>query len=427
MNLYTGKSEEGKRLYASLKTEYKKICAKNLKLDMSRGKPSAEQLDLSMDMLDVIDSHFEGQSESGDDIRNYGQLDGIMEAKKLFGSLLGAKPEEVIVGGNSTLTLLYNTIVHGLWHGFADSERPWIQCQRVKFLCPTPGYDRHFAICEHFGIEMIPVAMKKDGPDMDAIEQIAGSDKAVKGIFCVPKYSNPQGITYSEEVVTRFAKLKTAAPDFKIFWDNAYCVHHLTENGEEIPDLLEEAKKYSTQDHVLMFTSTSKITFPGAGVAAMAASVHNIEYLKHLMGIQMINSVKINQLRHVRYFKDLAGIKAHMKRHAEILKPKFDAVAEILQRELGGLGIASWTIPKGGYFISVDTLEGCAKRTVELCAKAGVKLTEAGAIYPYQKDLRDSNLRLAPTFPPIEELKMAVRLFCLCIKLAALEKVFAQE
>lgn len=426
MNIYTEKTEEGKQLYAALKAEYEAICKKGLKLDMSRGKPGSEQLDLSMDMLDVVNSHSDMKTLNGTDVRNYGILDGIPEAKELFAALLGAKPEEVIVGGNSTLTFMYDTIARGMLHGFADSVKPWVQYGKLKFLCPAPGYDRHFAICEHFGIEMIPIEMREDGPDMDTIEQIVGSDASVKGIWCVPKYSNPQGITYSDKVVTRFAKLKTAAPDFKIFWDNAYCVHHLTESGDEILDLLEEAKKYGTQDHVFMFTSTSKITFPGAGVTAMAASVHNIEYLKKLMDVQMISSDKINQLRHVRYFKDLDGIKTHMKRHAAILKPKFDMVTGTLQKELGGLGIAKWTTPKGGYFVSVDTLEGCARRTIELCANAGVKLTEAGATYPYHEDPKDTNIRLAPTLPPVKELKITISLFCLCVKLAALERVFVQ-
>ena len=426
MNIYTEKTEEGKQLYAALKAEYEAICKKGLKLDMSRGKPGSEQLDLSMDMLDVVNSHSDMKTLNGTDVRNYGILDGIPEAKELFAALLGAKPEEVIVGGNSTLTFMYDTIARGMLHGFADSVKPWVQCGKLKFLCPAPGYDRHFAICEHFGIEMIPIEMREDGPDMDTIEQIVGSDASVKGIWCVPKYSNPQGITYSDKVVTRFAKLKTAAPDFKIFWDNAYCVHHLTESGDEILDLLEEAKKYGTQDHVFMFTSTSKITFPGAGVTAMAASVHNIEYLKKLMDVQMISSDKINQLRHVRYFKDLDGIKTHMKRHAAILKPKFDMVTGTLQKELGDLGIAKWTTPKGGYFVSVDTLEGCARRTIELCANAGVKLTEAGATYPYHEDPKDTNIRLAPTLPPVKELKITISLFCLCVKLAALERVFVQ-
>ena len=426
MNIYTEKTEEGKQLYAALKAEYEAICKKGLKLDMSRGKPGSEQLDLSMDMLDVVNSHSDMKTLNGTYGRNYGILDGIPEAKELFAALLGAKPEEVIVGGNSTLTFMYDTIARGMLHGFADSVKPWLQCGKLKFLCPAPGYDRHFAICEHFGIEMIPIKMREDGPDMDTIEQIVGSDASVKGIWCVPKYCNPQGITYSDKVVTRFAKLKTAAPDFKIFWDNAYCVHHLTESGDEILDLLEEAKKYGTQDHVFMFTSTSKITFPGAGVTAMAASEHNIEYLKKLMDVQMISSDKINQLRHVRYFKDLDGIKTHMKRHAAILKPKFDMVTGTLQKELGGLGIAKWTTPKGGYFVSVDTLEGCARRTIELCANAGVKLTEAGATYPYHEDPKDTNIRLAPTLPPVKELKITISLFCLCVKLAALERVFVQ-
>ena len=424
MSIYTEKTEEGKRLYESLKTEYQDICAKGFHVDMSRGRPCSEQLDLCMDLLDTINSHSDLNIKNGMDVRNYGILDGIPEAKELFAQLLGAKPEEVIVGGNSTLTFLYDTVARGMLHGFADSERPWIQCTKVKFLCPAPGYDRHFAICEHFGIEMIPIKMNDDGPDMDMIEKLAGSDASIKGIWCVPKYSNPQGITYSDEVVSRFAKLKTAAPDFKIFWDNAYGVHDLTDDGDELLDLLEEAKKYGTEDHVFMFTSTSKITFPGAGVAVMAASVRNIEYLKKLMGVQVFSSDKINQLRHVRYLKDLNGIKDLMKRHAAIIRPKFDIVTETLEKELGGLDIAKWTTPKGGYFISVDTLEGCAKRTVELCAQAGVKLTDAGATYPYHKDPKDTNIRLAPTLLSVEELKMAISLFCLCVKLATMEKIF---
>ncbi len=406
-----------------LQKAYKEFQDQNLNLDMSRGKPGADQLDLTMPMLDVLSSKDCLKTEDGTDTRNYGVLDGIPEAKKLFADILHVSPEEVIVGGNSSLNLMHDTIARGMFFGFVDSPKPWKDCGKIKFLCPSPGYDRHFAICELFGIEMITIPMTPDGPDMDLVEKYVGEDESVKGIWCVPKYSNPQGITYSDETVRRLAKMETKAPDFKIFWDNAYCLHHLTDHPDELLDLFAECKKLGTEDRVLMFTSTSKVSFPGAGIAAMAASVHNLQFIKKQMTIQTIGFDKIQQLRHVKYFKDLNGIKEHMKLHRAILEPKFKTVLDILDQELKPLSIASWTKPNGGYFIALDTMEGCAKRVVSLCKEAGVVLTGAGATYPYGKDPKDTNIRIAPTYPPVEELKQAMELFCLCVKLASVEKL----
>lgn len=410
----------------SLLKEYEDVKSKNLKLDMSRGKPGAEQLNLSLEVLDCINSSESCKAEGGVDCRNYGLLDGIPEAKRLFAEMLEVKPSEIIIGGNSSLNMMYDTVARAMTHGILG-ETPWCKLDKVKFLCPCPGYDRHFAITEHFGIELIPIEMKSDGPDMDAVQFYVENDESVKGIWCVPKYSNPEGITYSDEVVDRFAALNPAAKDFRIFWDNAYCVHHLTDKHDKLKNILEALRANGKESMVYIFGSTSKITFPGSGVAMMAASEENIASIKKQLAFQTIGPDKLNQLRHVRFFKNLKGIEEHMKKHAAIIKPKFDAVINALESELGGTGLAEWTNPRGGYFISVNTLDGCAKRTVELCKEAGVKLTPAGATYPYGIDPRDRNIRIAPTYPPLDELKVAAKLFCLCVKIAGIEKLLSAK
>lgn len=407
----------------TLQKAYREFQAKELKLDMSRGKPGADQLDLSMPMLDILTRNDVLIDESGTDTRNYGLLDGIPEAKRLFSSVLGVAPEEVVIGGNSSLNMMYDTVARAVQFGFVDSPKPWKDYDKIKFLCPSPGYDRHFAICELFGIEMITIPMTETGPDMDLVEKYAAEDETVKGIWCVPIYSNPQGITYSDETVLRFANMKTAAPDFRIFWDNAYNVHHLTDTPDQLLDLFAECKKLGNANRVLMFASTSKISFPGAGVATFAASVENLNFIKKQMCIQTIGFDKIKQLRHVKFFQNLDGVKAHMQKHREILEPKFNAVLDALEQEIAPLKIANWKKPNGGYFISLDTMDGCATRVVTLCREAGVVMTPAGATYPYGKDPHDSNIRIAPTYPPVEELKQAVELFCICVKLATIEKL----
>lgn len=411
---------------AQLDKQYEDFKARGLKLDMSRGKPGAVQLNLSNGMMDVLKPDGDMRAQDGTDVRNYGLLDGIPEAKQMFADILEMSPDEIIVGGNSSLNMMYDTVQRAMQFGVYGSEKPWNQCGKIKFLCPAPGYDRHFAICELFGIEMITVPMLPDGPDMDMVEQYVNNDPAVKGIWCVPIYSNPDGITYSDQVVRRFANLEPKANDFRIFWDNAYVIHHLFEDHDTLLNLMAECKKIGKEDMVFTFASTSKITFPGAGIAALGASKNNVEYLKKLLAIQTICGDKINQLRHMRFFKDADGVRAHMKKHAEILAPKFQIVLDHLSRELAPLEAATWKEPKGGYFVSVYTLDGCAKRTVQLCKEAGVVLTGAGASYPYGKDPHDANIRLAPTFPPNEELELAMELFCLCVKLASVEKLLAE-
>jgi aspartate/methionine/tyrosine aminotransferase len=407
-------------LKEELSAQYGAFKAQGLALDMSRGKPGKDQLDLSQPLLDELNSGSDIRCEGGTDCRNYGIVDGIPEAKRLFAQLFGLDTDEVLIGGNSSLNMMFDTIAQAMVSGVGGSE-PWLKQGDVKFLCPAPGYDRHFAICEYFGIQMISVPMKETGPDMDVVERLAASDPSIKGIWCVPKYSNPQGITYSKETVQRFAALKPAAADFRIFWDNAYCVHQLFGEDEQLLNLINEAKKYGNEDRVYMYYSTSKITFPGAGVAGMAASKANLNEIKKRLTIQTIGHDKLNQLRHVRYLKDLEGLKAQMEKQAVILRPKFEAVLSILKSELGGTGIAYWTEPKGGYFVSVDVEQGTAKRVVQLCKEAGVVLTGAGATFPYGKDPLDRNIRIAPTFPPVSELETAMQLFCICAKLAAVE------
>lgn len=403
---------------AELEKRYNNFKAKNLKLDMSRGKPGSDQLDLSNELNAVSD-----YTENGVDLRNYGMMDGTPACKKLFADLIQVKPENVIVGPNASLTLMFDYIAQCFTHGAGDT--PWCRLNSVKFLCPVPGYDRHFTILEHFGIEMINIEMKADGPDMDAVEE-AVKDPSVKGMFCVPKYSNPQGITYSDAVVRRIAALRPAAKDFRVIWDNAYMVHDIVEDGDKLLNIFDLLPEYGNEDMVIEVCSTSKITFPGAGVSALAASDNNIKAIKKRLNAQTISYDKMNQHRHVEFFKDVNGILAHMKKHAAILKPKFDMVLKHLNQELAGLGIASWTEPRGGYFISLDVLDGCAKRVGELCKEAGVVLTTVGATFPYGKDPNNRNIRIAPTYPPLDELDTAAELLCVCVRLAAAEKILAQ-
>lgn len=417
--------EELSELKEELEKEYAKAQAKGLKLDMSRGKPAATQLDMTMDMMDVLNAESDLTTEAGTDCRNYGVLDGIPEAKKLMADMIGVSPENVIVCGNASLSIMYDTVSRSMTHGVLGST-PWCKLEKVKFLCPVPGYDRHFAITEHFGIEMVNVPMTEDGPDMDLVEQLVQTDETVKGIWCVPKYSNPQGISYSDETVKRFAALKPAAGDFRIFWDNAYVVHHLYDDKQdELLDILSECEKAGNPDMVYEFCSTSKVSFAGAGIAAVASSVANLEWMKKSMTIQTIGYDKVNQLRHVRYFKDMDGIKAHMRKQAELLRPKFEAVIQVLEQELGGLEIGSWVKPNGGYFIAFETLEGCAGDVITKCREAGVVLTKAGAPFPYGKDPKDSVIRIAPSYPTPEELAEATDLFVLCVKLVSVDKLLS--
>ncbi|HKL80632.1 MAG TPA: aminotransferase class I/II-fold pyridoxal phosphate-dependent enzyme [Mobilitalea sp.] len=402
--------------------KYEDYKGQKLKYDMSRGKPCTEQLDLSNGLLDINDY----KTSDGIDCRNYGGIDGIPEAKQLFAQLLDANPEEVIIGGNSALNMIYDTISEAMSFGVVGSEVPWGKLPRVKFLCPSPGYDRHFAICELFGIEMVIVGMDSDGPDMDAIEKLAAEDELIKGVICVPKYSNPSGITFTDEVVDRFSRMKTKAKDFRIFWDNAYAVHDLSEESDELKNILQACKEAGNEDRVYIYTSTSKITFPGAGVAMMAASKANVSRLKKRIFIQSIGPDKLNQLRHVKFLNSMEDINKHMKKHAEIVGPKFTAVLNILETELGGKCIAEWNKPNGGYFISLDTLDGCAKEVVAMTAEAGVVMTAAGATFPYGKDPRDRNIRIAPTFPSMEELKKAIEVFCICVQIVSISKLIAE-
>ncbi len=409
--------------YSALSAEYEKVKSLGLKLDMSRGKPSSEQLSLSNAVMSVLGEN-DYMSENGTDCRNYGVLDGIPEAKRLFGEIFRMPSENIIVGGSSSLNMMYDEMVRAMLFGVAGGDKPWGAQGEISFLCPVPGYDRHFAICQLLGIKMINIPMTKDGPDMDTVESLVANDESIKGIWCVPKYSNPDGTVYSDETVRRFAALKPKAKDFRIFWDNAYAVHHLY--GEaEIPNLLALAAEFGNEDIPLMFTSTSKISFSGAGVAAMCASAANVAKTKKSMTIQTIGNDKLNQLRHVKYFKNADGIREHMKLHAAILAPKFEAVLEAFRAELGTRGIAEWSEPKGGYFISLDLIPGCAKKVYELAKGAGVTLTGAGAPFPYGIDPEDKNLRIAPSYPPVEELKAAVKVLCLCVRMAACEHLIA--
>ena len=403
--------------------EYEALKAKGLKLDMSRGKPSKAQLDLVSGVLTTLTSPEECIVE-GTDARNYGELAGLPCARKFFAEILGCRPEECFMGGNASLTLMYDTIAKAYTHGLLHSEKPWAKLDTVKFLCPSPGYDRHFKISQSFGMEMITINMKETGPDMDAVEE-AVKDPAVKGMWCVPKYSNPEGIIYSAETIERIAHLKPAAADFLLMWDNAYCIHEFDGDYVPFPDIISLCREAGNPDMVFEYASTSKVTFPGAGISVMASSVDNIKYMLGLLGIQTISYDKVNQLRHVRFLKDKAHTLELMKQHAAIMKPKFEAVLSALDKEIAPLGIAQWKRPKGGYFISVDTMDGLAKRTLALCKEAGVVMTGAGATFPYGVDPRDRNIRIAPSLPPVEELEQAIAVFCTCLKLAALEKLLA--
>lgn len=419
--------EELLALKESLNKEYAEAKSKGLALDMSRGKPSAKQLDVSLGLLDTINSSSDLKALDGTDCRNYGVLDGIPEAKKLMADMMGTTPDHVIVYGNASLNIMYDQISRAYTHGILGNT-PWCKLDKVKFLCPVPGYDRHFAITERFGIEMINIPMSESGPDMGMVEEYVSNDASVKGIWCVPKYSNPQGYTYSEETVKRMAALKPAAEDFRIFWDNAYVIHDLyDDNKDEIADIISECEKAGNPDMVFEFASTSKVSFPGSGIAALATSANNIADIKKQLTIQTIGHDKLNQLRHVRFFKDINGLKEHMRKHAEFIRPKFEAVESVLEEELSGLGIGSWTEPKGGYFISFDAMDGCAKAIVAKCKEAGVKLTGAGATFPYGKDPKDSNIRIAPSFPTPEEMKQAADLFVLCVKLVSVEKLLENK
>ncbi|MBP3747180.1 MAG: aminotransferase [Ruminococcus sp.] len=422
-------SQMNKEQLTSFKNEvealYNDFKAQGLCLNMSRGNPCKEQLELSVDMLKVFDDgRFE--SENGTDVRNYGQLDGIPEAKKFFSEMIRVAEDEIIVFGNSSLNAMYFSIQLAYNKGVLG-EKPWSEYEKVKFLCPVPGYDRHFKVTEFFGIEMINIPMTSTGPDMDMIEELVSKDETIKGIWCVPQYSNPEGISYSDETVKRFAALKPAAKDFRIFWDNAYCIHHLTDSPKPILNILDEAKKAGNENIVYIFGSTSKVTFPGAGVAVMGASRENIESLKKALGISIIGYDKMNQLRHVKFFGTFKNMCDHMKKHMAIIAPKFNIVCDTLEEEIAPLGIGKWTKPEGGYFISFDAMSGCAKRIVQLCAEAGVTLTGAGATYPYGIDPEDKNIRIAPTFPPVEDLKKAMELFVICVKLASAEKLLADK
>ncbi len=413
-------------LKAALDEEYKVMEAKKLSLNMARGKPGISQLELAMPMLDVLSSSSDMNTILGNDTRNYGDLDGIGECRRLMAQLMDVNKDNVIVCGNSSLNIMYDTVSRSMNFG-VNGSTPWCKLDSVKFLCPVPGYDRHFKILEAFGIEMINIPMDEHGPNMDLVEEYVNNDPAVKGIWCVPKYSNPTGISYSDEVVRRFASLHPAAEDFRIYWDNAYAIHHLYEDIQDsILNILEECEKAGNPDMVYIFASTSKISFPGSGVSAIATSQKNLEFILSKMTVQTIGHDKINQLRHVRFFKDMDGLKAHMKKHGELLRPKFEAVLNELDAELTGLGIGSWVKPRGGYFISFDAMPGCAKSIVAKCKALGVVMTGAGATYPYGKDPLDSNIRIAPSFPTPEEMAEAAKVFVLCVKLAAVEKLLSE-
>jgi DNA-binding transcriptional MocR family regulator len=416
--------QERLKIKTELLQRYREFQSRRLTLDMTRGKPCTEQLDLSLGMLDgVIGKAY--LDSNGLDCRNYGGLDGIPAAKALFAAYMNVELDELILGGNSSLNLMHDMILRGLVKGMLNGATPWGQLPEVKFLCPSPGYDRHFFICEYLGIKMIPVNMRADGPDMDQIEQLVAEDASIKGIWCVPQYSNPTGAVYSDEVVERLAHMKTRAKDFRIFWDNAYAVHHLTDRPRPLKNILTACKQAGNPERVLMFGSTSKISFAGAGLAMMAGSRKNMEWAKNQMAFQTIGPDKLNQLRHVLFFKDIDGIESHMKKHAAILKPKFDAVQDILKTELEGKNIALWSKPQGGYFVSVDTMEGCAAAVVKKAADAGVKLTPAGATYPYQRDPLDRNIRIAPSFPPLENIRNAMELVAICIQIVSIDKISA--
>ena len=419
--------EELSALHENLVKRFDEIKAQGLKLHMSRGTPGTDQLDISMGLIDALHSGVDLRCETGVDCRNYGVIDGIPEAKRLLGAMSEVPPENIIIYGNSSLNVMFDTVARSMTHGVCG-ETPWCRLDKVKFLCPVPGYDRHFKITEFFGIEMINIPMSEDGPDMDMVEELVSSDPAVKGIWCVPKYSNPQGYTYSQRTVERFARLKPAAKDFRIYWDNAYSIHHLYDDNQDfLVEILGECERAGNPDIVYKFTSTSKVSFPGSGIAAVAASKRNLEDFRRYMQIQTIGHDKLNQLRHVYFFKDLDGLHEHMRKHAALIRPKFELVLGTLDQELSGLGIGEWTRPHGGYFISFESMEGCAKAIVAKAKEAGVVMTEAGATYPYGKDPHDSNIRIAPTFPTLKELSKAAEIFVLCVKLVSVEKLLGNH
>lgn len=415
-------SDKRAELKKTLLQRYNEFKSRKIQLDMTRGKPCSEQLDLSLEMLNCVnEQHF--LSKDGTDCRNYGGLDGLPEAKELFSSFLGVTPSEIIVGGNASLNMMSDTFVTAMLHGIGDENTPWIKLPEIKFLCPIPGYDRHFSICEHLNMEMTAVEMDENGPDMDHVEQLVKLDESIKGIWCVPMYSNPTGTIYSDKVIERLAAMETKADDFRIFCDNAYAVHHLTDNPPVQKNFLSACKEAGNPERVFIFGSTSKVSFAGAGVGMMAGSEKNMAFMKKHLAFQSIGPDKINQLRHVLFFKDMDKINAHMKRHLEIIKPRFDAVQRILEKEIGDKNIAKWSNPKGGYFISLDTMEGCAKKVVHMASEAGLKLTPAGATYPLRNDPKDCNIRIAPTFPPLKDIELAMELLAICIQLVAIEKM----
>jgi DNA-binding transcriptional MocR family regulator len=408
-----------------LMARYEQFQAQKLNIDMTRGKPSSEQLDLSLGMLTCVDAN-SYRTANGVDCRNYGGVEGLPEARALFADYLEVEPDEILVGGNSSLAMMYDTIVRAMTHGVVDSPLPWGRLPKVTFLCPSPGYDRHFSICQHLGIDMIPVEMGAGGPDMDRVEELVAKDESIKGIWCVPRYSNPTGIVYSDETVDRLAGMCTAAADFRIFWDNAYAVHHLDGMPARLANILAACKRAGNPERVFLFGSTSKISFAGSGLALMAGSRKNVDLTVKQMSYQTIGPDKLNHLRHVRFFGDMAGIEAHMRKHAAILKPRFDAVLEVLDRELAGKGVAVWSRPAGGFFTNLDTLDGCARRVVGMAAAAGVKLTPAGATFPYGKDPRDRNIRIAPSLPSVQEIGIAMEVVTVCIQVACIDKLLGE-
>jgi len=421
-DLTTFSPSELASLKSSLEERYREFQSRQLSLDMTRGKPCSEQLDLSLDMLNLVtaDSY---KTMEGVDCRNYGGIDGIPEAKALFSSVLGVATEELLVCGNSSLNVMHDMVMRGLVHGFVDSELPWGKCDKITFLCPVPGYDRHFSICEYLNIKMIAVPLNEDGPDMDLVEQYVSEDDSIKGIWCVPKYSNPTGTTYSDRVVDRLSQMKTKSADFKIFWDNAYAVHTLGESIDSLKNILDACREAGNPERAFIFASTSKITFAGAGLSLFAASTKNIDFLRKRISFQMIGPDKLNQLRHVRFLKDKNNLEKLMQAHATILKPKFDTVLSVFDKELGDKNIATWSRPKGGYFINLDVLEACASKVVAKAAEAGVKLTPAGSTFPYKNDPNDCNIRIAPSFPSSKEVALATELLAVCIQLVSVEKL----